>query len=66
MKIIDFESINIDIFFAVDHVVRPGETISAKSIELRTGGKGLNQSVALAKNSYFVYHVGNVILMVSF
>ena len=49
MKIINFESINIDRLFVVDHIVRPGETISAKSIELRTGGKGLNQSLALAK-----------------
>ena len=66
MKIINFESINIDIFFAVDHIVRPGETISAKFIEKRAGGKGLNQSVALAKNSDFVYRVGNAVLMVSF
>ena len=35
MKIINFGSINIDIFFAVDHIVRPGETISARSIEKR-------------------------------
>ena len=42
MKIINFESINIDRFFEIDHIVRPGETISAKSIELRIGGKGLN------------------------
>lgn len=60
MKIINFGSINIDIFFAVDHIVRPGETISAKSIEKRAGGKGLNQSIALAKNSDSVYHVGNI------
>lgn len=60
MKIVNFGSINIDIFFAVDHIVRPGETISAKSIEKRAGGKGLNQSIALAKNSKGVYHAGNI------
>lgn len=60
MRIINFGSINIDIFFAVDHIVRPGETISARSIEKRAGGKGLNQSIALAKNSDSVYHVGNI------
>lgn len=60
MKIVNFGSINIDIFFAVDHIVRPGETISAKSIEKRAGGKGLNQSIALAKNSKEVYHAGNI------
>lgn len=60
MKIINFGSVNIDIFFAVEHIVRPGETISARDIERRAGGKGLNQSVALAKNSDEVYHVGNI------
>lgn len=60
MKIVNFGSINIDIFFAVDHIVRPGETISARSIEKRAGGKGLNQSIALAKNSNRVYHAGNI------
>lgn len=60
MKILNFGSINIDIFFAVDHIVRPGETISADSIEKRPGGKGLNQSVALAKVSNQVFHAGNI------
>lgn len=60
MKILNFGSINIDIFFAVDHIVRPGETISADSIEKRPGGKGLNQSVALAKVSEEVFHTGNI------
>lgn len=60
MKILNFGSINIDIFFAVDHIVRPGETISADSIEKRPGGKGLNQSVALAKVSDQVFHAGNI------
>ncbi len=60
MKILNFGSINIDIFFRVNHIARPGETISAQSIEKRAGGKGLNQSVALAKNSNRVYHAGSL------
>lgn len=60
MKILNFGSINIDIFFAVDHIVRPGETISAETIEKRPGGKGLNQAVALAKVSDKVFHAGNI------
>lgn len=60
MKILNFGSINIDIFFAVDHIVRPGETISAETIEKRPGGKGLNQAVALAKVSDQVFHAGNI------
>lgn len=60
MKIINFGSLNIDIFFRVNHIVRPGETISAQSIERRAGGKGLNQSIALAKNYDKVYHAGSI------
>lgn len=60
MKILNFGSLNIDIFFRVEEIVRPGETISAKSIEKRPGGKGLNQSVALAKSFDQVYHAGSV------
>ena len=60
MKILNFGSINIDIFFRVEHIVRPGETVSSESIEKRAGGKGLNQSVALAKVSDSVYHAGSI------
>ncbi|EGC84904.1 ribokinase [Anaerococcus hydrogenalis] len=60
MKILNFGSLNIDIFFRVEEIVKPGETISAKSIEKRPGGKGLNQSVALAKSFDKVYHAGSV------
>lgn len=60
MKIINFGSLNIDIFFRVNHIVRPGETISAQSIERRAGGKGFNQSIALIKNYDKVYHAGSV------
>lgn len=60
MKVLNFGSINIDIFFRVEHIVRPGETISSESIEKRAGGKGLNQSVALAKVSDSVYHAGSI------
>ena len=35
MKILNFGSLNIDIFFRVENIVKPGETISAKSIEKR-------------------------------
>lgn len=29
MKILNFGSVNIDLNFKVDHIVRPGETISS-------------------------------------
>ncbi|WWC73784.1 uncharacterized protein I206_107756 [Kwoniella pini CBS 10737] len=42
-------SINIDEFFALPHIVRPGETISSTSLTKRAGGKGANQAYAVAK-----------------
>lgn len=58
MKILNFGSCNIDIVCGVDHIVRPGETISADTVEHFVGGKGLNQSVALANAGVEVYHAG--------
>lgn len=60
MKILNFGSINIDKIFSVDHIVRPGETIDSKLYEEKIGGKGLNQSIALAKVSDQVYHAGKL------
>ena len=60
MRILNFGSCNIDIVCGVDHIVRPGETISAESVEYFVGGKGLNQSVALANAGAEVYHAGCV------
>lgn len=58
MKILNFGSCNIDIVCGVDHIVRPGETISADTVEHFVGGKGLNQSVAIANAGAEVYHAG--------
>ncbi len=60
MKILNFGSINIDITYRVEHFVRPGETMSAKSVTKNAGGKGFNQSVALAKAGFEVYHAGHI------
>lgn len=59
-KVINFGSLNIDHVYTVDHFVQPGETTSALSFELLPGGKGLNQSVALAKSGGIVHHAGKV------
>jgi ribokinase len=48
-KILVFGSLNIDLTFGVDHIVRPGETISSGSLMKSAGGKGANQAAALAK-----------------
>ena len=60
MKILNFGSLNIDYVYSVDHFVRPGETIFSKSLHPFCGGKGLNQSVAIARAGACVYHAGKV------
>ena len=60
MKILNFGSLNIDYVYSVEHFVKPGETISAKKLETFCGGKGLNQSVALARAGACAYHAGSV------
>lgn len=49
MKVLCFGSLNIDYTYAVDHFVGAGETLSSASMQVFSGGKGLNQSIALAK-----------------
>ena len=61
MHIINFGSTNIDIVFTVDHIVEPGETISSTSMTRSPGGKGANQSVAVARSGgHEVFHVGKI------
>lgn len=60
MKIINFGSINIDYVYEVSNFVSPGETIASKGFQTFIGGKGCNQSVALAKAGVEVFHVGNI------
>lgn len=60
MKVLCFGSLNIDYTYRVDHFVRPGETLSARSLQVFPGGKGLNQSLALAKAGAKVSHAGAV------
>ncbi|MDF2986403.1 MAG: ribokinase [Eubacterium sp.] len=59
-KILNFGSLNIDIVYSLDHIVRPGETISSEEINTFCGGKGLNQSVAIARSGLEVYHAGKI------
>lgn len=58
MKLLNFGSINIDNCYRVKEFVRAGETISAEAVERHAGGKGFNQSVALARAGAEVYHAG--------
>lgn len=58
MKILNFGSLNIDYVYRVDHFVRKGETISSRSLQVFSGGKGLNQSIALGRAGVPVFHAG--------
>lgn len=60
MKVLNFGSLNIDYVYDVENFVRKGETISSKGLNVFCGGKGLNQSVALARAGAKVYHAGMV------
>lgn len=60
MRILNIGSINIDNVYEVDHFVRPGETIGSSRCSIFAGGKGFNQSVALARAGASVCHVGRV------
>ena len=60
MKILNFGSLNIDHVYQVDHISRPGETLSSHAYQLFAGGKGANQSAALARAGATVFHAGRV------
>ena len=60
MRVLNFGSMNLDYVYAVDHFVQPGETIASRSRSIKRGGKGLNQSIALARAGAMVTHAGCV------
>jgi ribokinase len=59
-KILNIGSINIDYVYAVPHFVKAGETIASGSRQVFAGGKGLNQSIAIARAGGHVIHAGVV------
>ncbi|MFT5123878.1 MAG: ribokinase [Kiritimatiellia bacterium] len=60
MKIINFGSLNIDHVYRVERFGQPGETLPSKQYRRGPGGKGLNQSVALAHAGMSVVHAGAI------
>ena len=60
MKILNFGSCNIDYVYSLDHIVQKGETENTERLEIFPGGKGLNQSIAVAKAEVPIYHAGCV------
>lgn len=59
-KILNFGSLNIDKVYKVEEFVKPGETIKSSGVFVYAGGKGLNQSLSLAKAGGNVYHAGAI------
>lgn len=59
-KILNFGSLNIDYVYALDHIVKEGETEASVGYFVFEGGKGLNQSVALARAGAKVFHAGKI------
>lgn len=60
MKILNYGSMNIDNVYQMEHMIQPGETQMALARNVFAGGKGLNQSIAIAKAGGAVYHAGVV------
>ena len=60
MSILNYGSLNIDLVYRVAAFVRPGETIAAREFCRIPGGKGLNQSLALARAGLAVEHAGKI------
>ena len=58
MKIVNIGSSNIDYVYQMEHFIQPGETLRCAQLSIGCGGKGLNQSIALARAGAEVYHAG--------
>lgn len=57
-RIFNLGSVNIDHVYQVPHLARPGETLASTDYRRGAGGKGFNQSIALARAGADVSHIG--------
>lgn len=57
-RILNLGSLNLDYVYRMDRIVCPGETLASTAFSRGAGGKGLNQSVALARAGVEVCHAG--------
>ena len=60
MKVLNFGSLNLDYVYQVESILIPGETQASKSRQTFCGGKGLNQSIALARAGVETYQAGAI------
>jgi ribokinase len=59
-RVLNVGSMNLDYVYQVDHFVQAKETMTSQKMNIFPGGKGLNQSVALARAGCEVYHFGKI------
>jgi len=59
-RVLNFGSLNIDMVYQVERLVRAGETLAAADYRRFAGGKGFNQSIALARAGGCVSHAGRI------
>ena len=60
MTVFNLGSINLDLFYSVPHFPAPGETLTTLDHQRTLGGKGANQSIALAKAGAHTIHIGAI------
>ena len=60
MRVLNYGSLNVDYTYSVPHIIVGGETMASFELHEYCGGKGLNQSIALAKAGLDVWHAGIV------
>lgn len=60
MRFLVMGALNYDHVYGMKHIVAPKETAASLRLETACGGKGLNQSIALAKAGAAVWHGGMV------
>ena len=58
MTVFNLGSVNIDHVYQVPHFPAPGETLATNGYMRTLGGKGANQSIALARAGSTVRHIG--------
>lgn len=59
-NIVVIGSINVDLIARVEHLPKPGDTVSATQLVKRFGGKGANQALAAARHGAQVMLIGNL------
>lgn len=58
MRVLNIGAMNLDYVYNVDHIILPGETEATEGMHVFLGGKGMNQSCALAQAGVKVFHGG--------